>query len=190
MKTAAAVAALRAHKLPNFKHSMNRIINCASYNIVSVFKTSLIDDFKVITPSASTDLLTYLLTYLLTPCSRVPLEKPTGSAASQEILRTFYGTRKFITVHTSARHLSLSWANSIQFTNPLPLHECPSLILSFHLRLGLPIGLFPSGFPHQNPVHTSPLPHTRHMPRPSHSSRFYHPHNIRQGVQITKLFIM
>ena len=29
-------------------------------------------------------------------------------------------------------------------------------------------------FPHQNPVHTSPLPHTHHMPRPSHSSRFYH----------------
>jgi hypothetical protein len=27
-------------------------------------------------------------------------------------------------------------------------------------------------------VHTSPLPHTRHIPRPSHSSRFYHPHNI------------
>jgi hypothetical protein len=26
-------------------------------------------------------------------------------------------------------------------------------------------------------VHTSPLPHTRHMPRPSHSSRFYHPHS-------------
>jgi hypothetical protein len=32
-------------------------------------------------------------------------------------------------------------------------------------------------FPHQHPVHTS-LPHTRHMTRPSHSSRFYHPHNI------------
>ena len=28
------------------------------------------------------------------------------------------------------------------------------------------------------------------MPRPSHSSRFYHPQNIRLGVQITKLFIM
>jgi hypothetical protein len=27
-------------------------------------------------------------------------------------------------------------------------------------------------------VHTSPLPHTRHMPGLSHSSRFYHPHNI------------
>ena len=49
----------------------------------------------------------YLLTYLLTPWSRVLLEKLTGSAASQEIPRIF-GTREFITVFTSARHLSLS----------------------------------------------------------------------------------
>ena len=48
-----------------------------------------------------------LLTYLLTPWSRVLLEKLTGSAASQEIPRIF-GTRRFITVFTSARHLSLS----------------------------------------------------------------------------------
>jgi len=52
-------------------------------------------------------LLTYSLTNLLTPWSRVLLEKLTGSAASQEIPRIF-GTRKFITVLTSARHLSLS----------------------------------------------------------------------------------
>jgi hypothetical protein len=45
--------------------------------------------------------------YLLTPWSRVLLEKLTGFAASQEIPR-FYGTRKFITILTSARHLSLS----------------------------------------------------------------------------------
>ena len=51
--------------------------------------------------------LTYLLTYLLTTCSRVLLEKLTGSAATQEIPRIF-GTRRFITVLTSARHLSLS----------------------------------------------------------------------------------
>jgi hypothetical protein len=50
---------------------------------------------------------TYLLTYLLTPCSRVLLEKLIGFAASQEIPR-IYGTRKYITVLTSARHLSLS----------------------------------------------------------------------------------
>ena len=46
-------------------------------------------------------------TYLLTPWSRTPLEKLTGSAASQEIPRIF-GTRRFLTVPTSARHLSLS----------------------------------------------------------------------------------
>ena len=45
--------------------------------------------------------------YLLTPWSRAPLEKLTGSAASQEIPRIF-GTRRFLTVLTSARHLSLS----------------------------------------------------------------------------------
>jgi hypothetical protein len=46
------------------------------------------------------------LTYLLTPCSRVLLEKLTGFAASQS--PGIYGTRKFTTVLTSARHLSLS----------------------------------------------------------------------------------
>ena len=52
-------------------------------------------------------LILFILTYLLTPRSRVLLEKLTGSAASQEIPRIF-GTRRFITVLTSARHLSLS----------------------------------------------------------------------------------
>jgi len=55
----------------------------------------------------------YELTYLLTPWSRVLLEKLIGSAASQEIPRIFR-TRRFLTVPTSTRHLSLSWANSIQ----------------------------------------------------------------------------
>jgi hypothetical protein len=44
--------------------------------------------------------------YLLTPWSRVLLDKLTVNfAASQEILR-IYGTRKFLTVPTSARHPS------------------------------------------------------------------------------------
>jgi len=50
---------------------------------------------------------TFVQTYLLTPWNRVLLEKLTGSAASQEIPRIF-GTRKFITILISARHLSLS----------------------------------------------------------------------------------
>jgi len=48
-----------------------------------------------------------LFTYLLTAWSRVLLEKLTGSTASQEIPPIFV-TRRFITVLTSARHLSLS----------------------------------------------------------------------------------
>jgi len=52
-------------------------------------------------------LITYLLlTYLLTPCSTV-LETLTCSQLVKKFL-TFYGTRKFITAFTSARHLSLS----------------------------------------------------------------------------------
>jgi hypothetical protein len=51
---------------------------------------------------------TMTLTYLLAPWSRVFLEKLTVNfAASQEIPR-IYGTRKFLTVPTRARHLSLS----------------------------------------------------------------------------------
>ena len=97
-------------------------------------------------PPNTDHLLTYLLTYLLPPWSRVLLKKLTGSAASQEIPRIF-GTRMFITVLTSARHLSLSWANSIQSPQP-PLTSWRSiLILSSYLLLGLPNGLFPSDFP-------------------------------------------
>jgi hypothetical protein len=86
------------------------------------------------------------LTYLLTPRSRVLLEKLTGFAACQEIPR-IYGTRKFITVLTSARHLSLSWARSIQSPQPPPTSSRSILILSSYLRLDLPNGIFPSGFP-------------------------------------------
>ena len=60
----------------------------------------------------------------------------------------FYGTRRFIIAFTSARHLSLSWASSIQSIPPHSI-SCSILILSSHLRLGLPSGLFPSSFPNE-----------------------------------------
>ena len=86
----------------------------------------------------------YLLTYLLHGAE---------SLRSYPVLQlikkfpAFYGTWKFITVLTSARQLSLSWANSIQSPQPLSTSWRSTLILSFHLCLGLPNGLFPSGFP-------------------------------------------
>ena len=107
--------------------------------------------------------LTVLLTYLLTPWSRVLLEKLTGSAASQEIPRIF-GTPRFITVLTSARHLSLSWANSIQSPQAPPTSWISILILSSHLRLGLPNGLFPSGLTTKTLLPLSPPPYASHAP--------------------------
>ena len=92
------------------------------------------------------DLLTYLLTYLLTPCSRVLLEKLTGSQLVKKF-PAFYGTRRIIIAFTNARHLSLSWASSIQSVLPHPTSWRSILISSSHLSLGLPSGLFPSGSP-------------------------------------------
>ena len=45
-------------------------------------------------------------------------------------------------------------------------------------------------FPHQDPVRPPRHTNTRHMPNPSHSSPFYHPHNIGWGVQIILLLVM
>ena len=85
-------------------------------------------------------------TYLLTPWCRVLLEKLTGLQLVKKV-PAFYGTRKFITALTSVRHLSLSWASPIQSTYPHPTSWRSILILPTHLHLGLPSGVFPSGFP-------------------------------------------
>ena len=128
-------------------------------------------------------IITYFLTYLLTPWCRVFLEKLTGLQLVKKSPK-FHGTRRFITALTSFRHLSLSWASPIQSIYPHHTSWRTILILSTHLRLGLPTGLFPSDFPIKT-LYTPPLlTHTRHMPSPSHSSRFYHPHNNGGGVQI------
>ena len=89
---------------------------------------------------------TYLLTYLLTPWCRVLLEKLTGLQLVKKF-PAFHGTRRFITALTSVRHLHLSWTSPIQSKYPHPTSWRSVLILSTHLRLGLPSGLLPSGFP-------------------------------------------
>jgi hypothetical protein len=92
-------------------------------------------------------------TYLLTPWSRVLLEKLTVNfAASQEFPR-IYGTRKFLTVPTRARHQRkhLSWVilniyflrRGVVSTSPNPqaggppLVSCPRLFIQF-IRSYLP----------------------------------------------------
>ena len=92
-----------------------------------------------------TYLLTYLLIYLDSPWRRVLLEKVTGFQLVKKF-PTFYGTPWFITSLTSARHLFLSWARSIQ--------SIPHL-LKIHLHIilpftpGSPRSSFPPGFPNK-----------------------------------------
>ena len=83
--------------------------------------------------------------YLIHPWCRVLLEKLTGLQLVKK-LPEFHGTRRFITAITSLRHLSLSWASPIQFIHTHHTSCRSVLILSTHLHLGLPSGLFPSGF--------------------------------------------
>ena len=87
-----------------------------------------------------------VLTYLLTPWCRVLIEKLTDLQLVKKF-PAFHGIRKFITALTSVRHLSLSWANRNQSIYQQPTSWRSIIILSTHLRLGLPSGLLPSGFP-------------------------------------------
>jgi hypothetical protein len=64
------------------------------------------------------------------------------------------------------------------------------LIPSSHLRLGLPSGVFPSGFPHHNPLHFTVLSHACHMSRPPHSPWFDLTNDIWVWVQNMKLLVV
>jgi len=81
----------------------------------------------------------------ITAWCRVLLEKLTGLQLVKKF-HAFHGTRMFITALTSVRHLFLYWAGPIQSIYPHPTSWTSILILSTHLRLGLPSGLYPSGF--------------------------------------------
>ena len=86
----------------------------------------------------------------------------------------------FITVFTWDYHLSL-------LSQINPFHAPKSISLRFILilfcrrPLVFPRCLFPSGFPTQNCAYISRLPHTCHIPSPSHSFLLDHPNNVWWG---------
>jgi len=103
------------HKSPHIHQIILQMIYLIYQNFLILF------GLKAICITSRRSLLIHLfrgrvipvLTYLLTPWSRVLLEKLTGLQLVKKF-PTFYGTQRFITAFTSVRHLSLSWATSIQ----------------------------------------------------------------------------
>jgi len=71
---------------------------------------------------------------------------------------------------------------------PNPVHIPTSHLLEIHPNIihpstpRSPQWSLSLRFPHQDPIRPLLHPHTRHMPCPSHFSRFYHLHNIGRGV--------
>ena len=100
---------------------------------------------------------------LFTPWCRVLLEKLTGLQLGKKF-PAFHRTRRFITTLTSVRHLSLSWASPIQSIYPHPTSWRSILILSTHLRLGLPSTILQGyGKKLNNNLYTRHRTHRRHV---------------------------
>ena len=79
----------------------------------------------------------------------------------------------------------LSQLNPVHGPDPLSWRSI--LILSSHLRVGLPSDLLSLRFPHQNPVCISHLPHACYMPHPPYYSWPDHPNIMYWALQIMKL---
>jgi len=100
-------------------------------------------------------------------------------SASQEIQR-IYGTWRFITAFTSAHQLSLFIARSIQ---SMPSHSTFwRLILSSHLRLGLPSCLFPTRFPTEPCMHLYSPPYVLHVSPISNTLQLLMTNTIRDKL--------
>ena len=116
-----------------------------------------------------------LLTYSMV---RSPSWAANRFAASQEIPRISRNPKVHYRTHKRSPPVSI-------LGQPNPVHIPTSHLLEIHPNI-----IHPSTprspqwspslrFPHQNPL----LTRTCHMPNPSHSSRFYHPHDIGWGYR-------
>ena len=134
-------------------------------------------------------LFIYLLTYLLTyTMDQSPSWEANRFSASQEIPRIVCIPKVNYRIHKCPPPFPiLSQINPFHTSHPTSWRSI--LILSSHLHLGLPSDIFPSGFP-TKALYTPLLSHTRYMPHPSQSYRFFQQNNNVWEIQIIKLLII
>ena len=137
-------------------------------------------------PSTTKSKTNWLLpiTYLITHSTvQSPSWAANWFAASQEIPRISQNPKVHYRTHNRPPPVSI-------LGQPNPVHMPTSHLLEIHPNITHPstprspqwsLSLW---FPHQDPIYSPLLTHTRHMPSPSHSSWFYHPYNIGWAVQI------
>jgi hypothetical protein len=117
---------------------------------------------------------TYLLTYFK---EQSPSREANWFAVSQEIPRILLNPKVHYRINKCPPPVPiLSRLN--------PVHTPTHHLLKIHLNIIFsstswsPQWSLSLRFPHQNSVHASPLPDTRYVPRPSHSSRLYHSQSV------------
>ena len=91
-----------------------------------------------------------------------PFWEANRSSPTQEIPRILWNTKVHYRIHNS-RHLSLSSVRSIQYMPPSHFSKINSNIIPPSTAVSSK-GSPSIRFTHQNPVCTSPLPHTSHTP--------------------------
>jgi len=135
------------------------------------------------------NLLTYLLIYLLTQFEQSPSWEANRFSANEEIPLISWNPRVHYRIHKCPPPVPvLSQLDPVHTpTSHFPKIQLNIILLSTPGSSKWPLSL---RFPHQNPVHASPLSHTHYMLHPYHHSRFYQPNNIGWWVQIIKLLIM
>ena len=130
-----------------------------------------------------------VLNYLLTPWCRVLLEKLTSLQLFKKFPAFLWNQKVHYRNHKRPPPVPiLGQPNPVQIPTSHLLEIHPNIIHASTPRS--PQWSLSLRFPHQDSIYPPLLTHTRHMPSPSHSSRFYHPHNIGWAVQIIQLLAM